>query len=388
VGVVSLAAAAPRTGVTSVVVVVLLAGLAFSVFASAITSTIRDGQEQAAYDAVGADFRLDGPGFSDEQVAEVESVGGISQVAPAVVLPSVPASGEADGVEDVGFVAVDTATYPAIAAAASAADPPVLSGLAEPPSGEEVLKVLVTPGVLEAGDGMRLGLGAGIGDVDVEVVGTLDGFPLAEDSEVVVADLGVLRESESGTLRATSLLVSGDAGAARRLSETVEAWDAGVSVTDRRSRLAETRELPFVGTTVDTFRLGFAAVAAYGLAAIVLFLLLTGEARSRLLATLRSLGMSRRQTRSVAVLELAPMVVLSLVAGTAVGIGLAYLLIPAVDLVPFTGGFTSPDPVVSPTVLAVLVLAVLGLVAAALLGVTALANRQRAGDLLRTGADE
>jgi hypothetical protein len=36
----------------------------------------------------------------------------------------------------------------------------------------------------------------------------------------------------------------------------------------------------------------------------------------------------------------------------------------------------------------VLVVAVLGVVAVALLGVTALANRRRAGDLLRTGADE
>jgi putative ABC transport system permease protein len=129
-------------------------------------------------------------------------------------------------------------------------------------------------------------------------------------------------------------------------------------------------------------------VAGYGLAAVALFLLLTGQARVRLLATLRSLGMGRRQTRAVAALELAPLVVLSVLAGIAVGIGLAHLLIPAVDLVPFTGGFISPDPVVSPTFLAVLVVAVLGVVAAALLGVTALANRRRAGDLLRTGADE
>jgi putative ABC transport system permease protein len=388
VGLVSLAAGAPRAGVTSVVVVVLLAGLAFSVFASAITSTIRDGQEQAAYDAVGADFRLEGPGFSEEQVAEIASVDGVSEVAPAVVLPSVPASGDAQRVEQVAFVAVDTATYPTVAEAVSGADPPRLAGLAEGSSGDADLRVLVTPGVLEAGEGLRLGLGAGIGDVDVEVVDTLDRFPLAQDNEVVVADLGVLQESEGGTLRATTVLVSGEPEAGRRLAETVEAWDAGVSVTDRRARLAETRALPFVGTTVDTFRLGFAAVAAYGLAAVVLFLLLTGEARVRLLATLRSLGMSRLQTRAVAGLELAPMVLLSVVAGAAVGVGLAYLLIPAVELVPFTGGFTSPDPVVSPTVLAVLALAVLGLVAAALLGVTALANRRRAGDLLRTGADE
>ncbi|HET6561600.1 MAG TPA: FtsX-like permease family protein [Marmoricola sp.] len=388
VGVVSLAAAAPKAGVTSVVVVVLLAGLAFSVFASAITSTIRDGQAQAAYDAVGADFRLDSPGFSEEQVAKIASVDGVSNAAPAVVLPSVPVSGDATGVQDVAFVAVDTAAYPAVASAASTGEVPSLTGLAEEPSGEAVLRVLVSPAVLEAGDGLTLGLGSGIGDVPVEVVGTIDGFPLTRDSDAVVADLGVLQESEGGTLRATSVLVSGDAGVGERLIETVEAWDAGVTVTDRRARLAGTRTLPFVGSTVDTFRLGFAAVAAYGLAAVVLFLLLTGEARVRLLATLRSLGMSRRQTRAVAGLELAPMVVLAVLAGTAVGVGLAYLLIPAVELVPFTGGFTSPDPVVSPGVLAVLALAVLGLVAAALLGVTAFANRRRAGDLLRTGADE
>ncbi len=388
VGVVSLAAAAPRAGVTSVVMVVLLAGLAFSVFASAITTTIRHGQERAAYDEVGADFRLDSPGFSEEQVDAVRSLDGVSAVAPAVALPSVTASGDAHGVDRVAFVAVDTTAYPAVAEAASQEDVPQLAGLSERAEGDAVLRVLVSPGVLAAGDGLSLGLGSGIGDVPVEVVGTLDGFPLAADDDVVVADLDVLQESEGGTLRATSLLVSGRASLADRLAGTVEAWDAGVSMTDRRSLLAGTGSLPFVGSTVATFRLGFVAVAAYGLAAVVLFLLLTGGARARLLTTLRSLGMSRRQTRAVAALELAPVVVLAVVAGTGVGVGLAHLLIPAVELVPFTGGFAAPDPVVSPAVLATLVVAVLGLVAAALLGVTALAGRRRAGDLLRTGADE
>ena len=70
------------------------------------------------------------------------------------------------------------------------------------------------------------------------------------------------------------------------------------------------------------------------------------------------------------------------------GVGLTYLVVPAVDLSTFTGGFDAPDPVVSAAVLVVPALAVLGVVALALLGVTTFANRRRAGDLLRTGADE
>jgi putative ABC transport system permease protein len=387
VGVVSLAAAAPRT-VGSVLMVVLLAGLAFSVFASAVTSTIRDGQTQAAYDAVGADFRLDGPGFSEAQIEELASVEGVTEVAPAIVLPSVPASGQAGEVDDVAFVAVDTSAYPEVAVATPSEGRPRLDGLTGEPSGGTELRVLVSPRVREAGDGLTLGLGSGIGDFAVDVAGTLEGFPLGEGREVVVADLGALREAHGGTLRATSVLVSGDPAAGERLSDTVAAWSAPVAVTDRRSRLDEIRSLPFVGGTVDTFRLGFAAVAAYGVAAVVLFLLLTGEARVRLLATLRSLGMSRGQTRAVAALELAPLVVVAVVAGTAVGVGLSHLLIPAVELATFTGGVASPDPVVSLRVLATLAVAVLGLVAVTLLGITTFAHRRRAGDLLRTGADD
>ncbi len=387
VGVVSLAAAAPRT-VGSVLMVVLLAGLAVSVFASAVTSTIRDGQTQAAYDAVGADFRLDGPGFSETQIAELASLEGVAEVAPAIVLPSVPASGDAGEVDDVAFVAIDTSAYPEVAAAASDGERPRLDGLTGEPSGETELRVLVSRRLRGAGDALTLGLGSGIGDFAVDVAGTLERFPLGEGREVVVADLEALREAHGGTLRATSVLVSGDPAAGERLSETVAAWGAPVSVIDRRSRLDEIRSLPFVGGTLDTFRLGFAAVAAYGVAAVVLFLLLTGESRARLLATLRSLGMSRGQTRAVATLELAPLVVVAVLAGTAVGVGLSHLLIPAVELATFTGGFVPPEPVVSPRVLAALAVAVLGLVVVALLGVTTFAHRRHAGDLLRTGADE
>ncbi len=389
VGFVALAAAGRRSGVTSVVVVALLTGLAFALFASSVTATIRDGQVAAAYLAVGADYRLDGPGFSEDQVDDVNDADGVTSVAPALLRPEIPVSGDQAGVSNAAFAAVDTQTYPAIAASASGQDPLPLGELAEDPDGGGVLRVLTTPGVAESDQGeLTLSLGSGIGDIDVEVVGTLDELPLAQGDEAVVADLGALQEAEGGALRPGTLLVQGDPGAAPVLADLVEQWDAAVELTDRRSQLEATRSLPFVDSTVAVFRAGFVAVAAYGLAAVVLFLLLTAGARAHLAWTLRSLGMSRRQRRAVAALELVPLVTLSVVVGSAVGAWLAHLLIPAVELVTFTGGFDPPDPVVSPGVVGLLALTVVALVAVAMAGVTVLTNRRRTVDLARTGADE
>jgi putative ABC transport system permease protein len=389
VGFVALASAGRRTGVVSAVVLVLLAGTALSLFASAITSTIRDGQTEAAYLEVGADYRLDAPAFTDEQAEQLASLDGIDTVAPAFVRTDVAVAGGDDTIGDVTFVAVDTATYDRVAAAAA---PPEQRLPVEDLEGSAAdgadLRVLVTPGLVDAGDEPVLALGSGIGDVRGSVVGTVDEVPLAGGEQAVVADLAALQESEGGLLRATTLLAEGDAGAGPGIEQAVASWGMDVAVSDRRAWLAQTRTLPFVDSTVAMFRLGFVAVAAYGVAAFVMFLLLTAETRARMLATLRRLGMPRRQAGAVSGLELVPVVSVALVAGVAAGVGLTRLLVPAVELTPFTGGSAPPDPVMSPWVVAALVLGVVAVVATATYGVSVAAGRRRGEDLMRTGADE
>jgi putative ABC transport system permease protein len=74
----------------------------------------------------------------------------------------------------------------------------------------------------------------------------------------------------------------------------------------------------------------------------LLALVLTARSRSHLLATLRTLGMHRRQVGAVAALELTPLVVAVVVSGWVVGAVLPYLLVPAIDLTAFTGGPAAP----------------------------------------------
>jgi ABC-type antimicrobial peptide transport system permease subunit len=111
---------------------------------------------------------------------------------------------------------------------------------------------------------------------------------------------------------------------------------------------------------------------------------LTARDRMRDFSYLRALGLSKRDLLRLSVIELGPPVAAALVTGVLLGVGLAYLVEPGLDLAALAGG-EQVDP--RPALLApVLLIAVLVLVTVAVTAlVAAAAGRVNLSRALRMG---
>ncbi|KKK07367.1 ABC transporter permease [Micromonospora sp. HK10] len=153
---------------------------------------------------------------------------------------------------------------------------------------------------------------------------------------------------------------------------------------------AEVRHQVGEGSANAVLVFGFAAGAAggtlLGVLAIAFVVLAGARARGQVLSRLRTLGLSRRQWRALLLVELGPLVGVSVVTGALVGALLPVLLTPVLGLSAFTGG--APVRVAfDPRLIAAIV--VLGAVALGFaVAVEALNNRRmRLGEVLRLGEE-
>jgi putative ABC transport system permease protein len=107
---------------------------------------------------------------------------------------------------------------------------------------------------------------------------------------------------------------------------------------------------------------------------------LTAGERSRDLSALRALGLSGRQALGLTALEVVPPALLAILLGVGLGVEIAHLIAPGVDLAAFTGAEAVPE-IIFPTTFVLLLLAGLALVLA--LAVLAAGTAARRVDLSR-----
>jgi hypothetical protein len=136
---------------------------------------------------------------------------------------------------------------------------------------------------------------------------------------------------------------------------------------------------------LDAFRQGAALAGAYAAAVIVLALLLTARSRLRDLAYLRALGLSPRQAVAVTAAELAPPFIVAIAAGTALGLALAYIVEPGLDLGALAAGGRDVAVRLDPLAPFVLLVALLLVAAAAVWATGAVIRRTNLGRSLRIG---
>ena len=128
------------------------------------------------------------------------------------------------------------------------------------------------------------------------------------------------------------------------------------------------------------------ALAGYAAVALVLTVVATSRERGRTLSALRTLGLDARTARAMTFGELAPLAVAALVAGTAVGIAVPWMLTGALGLDLVTGAAEATTlqvtwvPIVGA---AVVVLASLARRRASV--ESAVRRRDRLGEVLRVG---
>lgn len=382
-----------RSAATAVLpVLVLLLALTVAVFASVVDSTVSAGQQTSAWQQVGADYRVDNFGFESEWVEQVAATPGVRQLVPAYVEEGtdIDAGGRNAAAE---LLAVED---PRAYADILRGGPYSLPGLTQldrvgtgeaDGAGDEAdgpLPAVVSSRV----DGMRPGQTTDLlvsgRRVPVRVVATASSAPgVATDRAFVVVSLEALRSASGQRLRPTRLLMAGAPGIEEALAASTRGFSQSAAVASRRQLLAELTDAPLVDGMQAAFRVATVAAAGYSVLGVLLALVLTARPRSRALSTLRTLGLTGRQSATVAALEVLPLVAVATAAGVVLGVLLPRLLGPAVDLRPFTGGALAPASRLEPVELFVLTGGLLALVALAVLLVGLLARRRNLGAVLR-----
>ncbi|WP_328338706.1 FtsX-like permease family protein [Micromonospora sp. NBC_00421] len=400
-------ARAGRAVAATPLVVVVLA-VATAAFCAVVATGIEATRDDVATRAVPADALIRGDRLAPDTGAALERLPGVLAATGLADGPAQRLATDADGTDarlrDTAVLLVDG---PALVRTARAAgrDVPVPGPLRDARPGAGPVPAVVSPAV--AADLAAAGLRSAFVTVQGQryefmPTRTVADFPLAgpDTTRYVVLPWQALPRRDTPPVP-TGFLVAGDrfdAGALRQVGdEGQHRYQTGGAVTGRErprgvavQTWTQTRLRLGGGGANGLLAFGFAAGAVAGgvlaLLAIAFTVLAGARARGAVLSRLRTLGLSRRQWRGLLLVELTPLVGVSVLTGALVGVLLPVLLTPLLGLAAFTGG-TPVRVGFAPG----LVAATVGLGAVALgfaMAVEALNNRRmRLGEVLRLGEE-
>jgi putative ABC transport system permease protein len=157
------------------------------------------------------------------------------------------------------------------------------------------------------------------------------------------------------------------------------------NIQSRADWLQTRRHLALVEGTQQTMLLATVAVALLAMIALVATALAGARDRGRALSLLRTLGMRAGLGWWLALAELLPVVVASLIGGIVAGVGMLVLLEPSLGLRVLAGGASDPPTVISPALIAGLVTATIVLMALAVVAEMAAYRRGQLSEVLRVG---
>ncbi|GGO26147.1 membrane protein [Micromonospora parathelypteridis] len=401
-------ARAGRSAVAAPLVVVVLA-IGTAAFCAVVAAGVDASRDRAAERIVPADAVIRGERFAPDTVDELGRLPGVRAVTRVLYASDEQLSVDELGTDPrLGGTAVLLVDGSGLAAVAreSEVDLALSDALrsARPEPGP--LPAIVSPSV--AADLAKAGLDRSAfisvqgQRYEFRVAGSEESFPLlsANTSRFVILPWQAL-PTRNTTPVATSLLVAGDrldAEALRRAGDqgqlryqqegavTGQERPIGVVVDTRADVRRELGDGGANGVLAFGFVAGAAGGSVLGLLAIAFTVLAGARARGQVLSRLRTLGLSRRQWRGLLLVELAPLVGVSVLTGALVGAVLPLLLNPVLGLSAFTSGMPVRVAFEPGLVAAVLALGVVALGFA--VAVEALNNRRlRLGEVLRLGEE-
>lgn len=392
-----------QVGTGHLPLIVLLLTIAIGTFSSTMLATIDRGQVADSWQSVGAAYRISGGSLPSD--FDVSGVPGVVAVAGA---HETDASLGIGGSGRVPVIAIDAADYERVTAGTPAEtsfpgsftqeidpyctgelspeeraergnDPPDCPGSRAAPIPAIVSRALsretTTP--LGVGDTFELTFAARFATFEVvQLRDDLAGQPAGASFVIVPRDL-VLAAIGDRRLPTTTVFVDAPSAAADALREEVVASGSNAMLDSQAERVAALRERPLVEAVSAGFLLAMAIAVGYAALAVILSLLLSGAARARETAHLRTLGIAPRQITALTIIEHGPLVLVAVVAGLLLGVAVAWVVLPGLGLSSFTGSDVDPTLTVDIGQLAVLTGALIVIVA---IGVALAAWVQRRAD--------
>ena len=381
---------------------VLLLAVGVSVFTSAVAHSVDEARVDAVWSDVRADYRLDIlPGFG-AALPDLDLAGtaGVDFRAKEFRTPSVTLSAEglssasttfqsgSGNIPPFTLVAIESTAYQQIVDG-TAADFPFPSELRQA-AGSPGIGTLEQPAPVvissawpeqagerpEPGTILHLRVIAaqlsGPASIFVEVIDVRSSYPgVALGTPLFVMDwadlVAALEPQHPRTVRPTSIYLGGAALERADIEAQIETEAAnlalasagrdaplGIDIVSRGALLAELRDAPLARGLTNSFRLSVVLAAIYGGLVVIVALILTARERARDLGYLRTLGLDSRQALGMTLTEMVPGVLLSCGLGVPLGIAIARLVEPGLELQAFVGPDVAiPVLVDEPTAIAV-----------------------------------
>lgn len=364
--------------------VALVVGVSVALFSAVLSSTVSTGVMAAGWTSVGADLRLSGPAFDADAVAALDGVPGVSGVATIGGAGTVSISGER----------LEIATVEPEAVRAVQADGPgidhlpdgLIAGLTADGGVPAVLSSDAAD-TLGAGVGAQLEAGVGSG-VTLEVVGVMRELAGSGATGDVVVDRATFAEVTGEQLLPRVLLVDVADGAdvSAVLERTREVEPNALAQTPA-GEVGDFLSSPMAAGMNDALLVAVVLSLVLVVVAVVMTQLVGAPARARLLAVLRTLGAGREHARGIVAWELAPLALVSVVAGAVLGVVVPWVVLAGMDLRALTGGVEQPRLVLDPLLVGGVLGGVVLVTALAVAVSTLLSSRTDVAAELRMGEE-
>ncbi|MEO8262805.1 MAG: FtsX-like permease family protein [Pseudolysinimonas sp.] len=359
----------------------MVVGIFVVIFSLITITTVERGLEQGSRDDVGADVQVLAHDLPESLVSDLTALDGVRAAVTLTTASGVGFSDEIGGTE-VNVLFADTVALHAVRP-----DIPVLT-----PRADGRLTLLISSDWASRVSGTELMVGSSLAaPAGVIASNALPGISrhwvLVDASEA--QGIGIDAEIPSRLLVA----LDPDAPASVESIEEVvlaaqpDTYEDSVHVLDASSRLAEVQASPTVAGL--RFALVVTAIASLllTLLTVVLASVAAAASRNRMVGVLRVLGVSPSQIRAVLAWELAPVAVMAVVVGTALGVALPFLVTSVLDLRVFVGGNVQPVPAIEPLWLVGAIAVFVAVVALAGLLASALGRRFAPAGALKMGEE-
>jgi putative ABC transport system permease protein len=353
-----------RGGSGPAILVVLMATATIGTFAGAMLVHLDRASEAVAWEEIGAPYRVSAPvplplSFDPAALPGVEASAGESEVSALVQERFLPLQ----------FVAIDAAAYEQVIAGADA-DVHLPPEMLEPavPAGQP-LPALVTHQMTEGRKGVGVGgtftLVVEGSPVTFRVAEVRDSWPgMAPNQAWVLASRDQVRALRGGQgLRSsTAAYLRATTSAGPELTAAILKTVPDADIESRADRISSVEDSPMTRGLVAG--VGVAALVAfiYAALAVAAAVALTGAARAVETAHLRTLGLSRRESTGLVIVEHGPTIIVAFVVGVLLGIGLFALLRDGLGLASLVGAPIVVDVGVDPVQLGLVLLAIVFIV--------------------------
>jgi putative ABC transport system permease protein len=159
----------------------------------------------------------------------------------------------------------------------------------------------------------------------------------------------------------------------------------GGSVTFRSAALARLARAPLPHGAYVGYAVGAAVAAGFGIAVLLVWLLLSAGSRDAALARLEAMGLSARQGSWLMLAEMLPVIAVAIFAGTGCAYALAPLVGPDLNLAAFTGSGAEVQVHAAPAAMALAAAGMLLVAVAMLAGQAIVTSRRGVARAVRIG---